>query len=67
MSNLKKHMLNESVDIKVIKSIDDLEILVFATSAPAVPVSGSVWWDEANNKLMIYNAGLAAWKEETFT
>ena len=60
-------MLNETVDIKVIKAIDDLEIIKFVTSAPAVPVSGSVWWDEANNKLMIYNATLTAWKEETFT
>ena len=66
-TDLKNALLGESIDIKVIKHISDLTISRLATSAPATPVSGSVWWDEANNKLMIYNATTAAWKEEVFT
>lgn len=66
-TDLKNALLGESVDVKVIKHISDLTISKLATSAPAVPVSGSVWWDEANNKLMIYNATTTTWKEEVFS
>uniref|UniRef100_A0A7C3SRH5 Uncharacterized protein n=1 Tax=Dictyoglomus turgidum TaxID=513050 RepID=A0A7C3SRH5_9BACT len=48
--------------IKVTGALGGMSSLRIPTSAPTSPVSGDMYWDEANNRLGIYNAAAATWK-----
>jgi len=45
-----------------VTKIWDLHDLVLPTTAPSTPSSGSIYWDEPNSRLGVYDATAGVWK-----